>query len=255
MKIATVSILIAGAIVVTGCVTEGSTAPEPASETEQAQANMALGIGYLQQGRPDLAIDALLRAIEVQPRLADAHRTIAIAYDQTEEFDLAEQHHRRATQLAPRSADTQNGYAVFLCRQGRWNDAEPYFERAVDASRGLSALTPMMNAATCSLSAGDVEAAERYLRAALDIDASNVAALRGMVDLSIRTANYFQGRAFWQRLERSTEIQAEDLLSCYVIERQLNSDASATACANRLVSEFPGSPVLSQLRDFERDGG
>ncbi len=255
MKIAPVSILIAATIALSGCVTEGSIAPEPASEAEQAEANLALGIGYLREQRPDLAIDALQRAIDIQPRLADAHRTIAIAYDQTEEFDLAEQHHRRATQLAPRDADTQNGYAVFLCRQNRWDDAEPFFERAIDALRGSAVLTPVMNAATCSLSAGDLEATEAYLRRALDTDGSNVAALRGMVDVSIRTANYFQGRAFWQRLERSAQIQAEDLLSCYVIERQLNSEEAATACATRLEREFPGSPVLSQLRDFERDGG
>ena len=255
MKIAVVSVLLAGAVAVTGCVTEGSIAPEPASDAEQAEANLALGIGYLQEERPDLAIEALQRAIDIQPRLADAHRTIAIAYDQIGDSELAEEHHRRATQLAPRNADTQNGYAVFLCRQNRWSDAEPYFERAIAASARQAALTPVMNAATCASSAGDIEATESFLRAALDIDQSNVNALRGMVDVSIRTANYFQGRAFWQRLERSTQIQAEDLLSCYVIESGLNADDAATACADRLEREFPGSPFLSQLRDFERDGG
>jgi type IV pilus assembly protein PilF len=255
MKIAAASLLIAGAFAFTGCVTEGSLAPVPASEADQVEANLALGIGYLQEERPDLAIDALQRAINIQPRNADAHRTIAIAYTQTDELDLAEEHHRRATQLAPRDADTQNGYAVFLCLQNRWEDAEPYFDRAVAALRGSAALTPVMNAATCALSGGDAEASEAWLRRALDIDGSNVAALRGMVDISIRTANYFQGRAFWQRLERSAQLQPEDFLSCYVIERQLDSRESAAACANRLEREFPGSPVLSRLRDFERNGG
>lgn len=255
MKIASVCILVACAIAASGCVTEGSIALEPASDAEQAEANLALGIGYVQEERPDLAIEALLRAIEIQPRLADAHSTIALAYDQTAEYDLAEQHHQRATQLAPRDADTQNGYAVFLCRQNRWDDAEPYFERAIDATRGLTSLTPLINAATCALGAGDVAAGESFLRRALDVDATNVAALRGMVDVAIRTENFFQGRAFWQRLERGSQIQAEDLLSCYVIERQLDSSAAAAECATRLEREFPGSPVLSQLRDFEQDGG
>ncbi|MGD8339541.1 MAG: tetratricopeptide repeat protein [Gammaproteobacteria bacterium] len=255
MKIPAVGILIASAFAATGCVTEGAITQEPASDAEQVEANLALGIGYLQEERPDLAIDSLQRAIDIQPRNADAHRTIAIAYTQTGELDLAEEHHRRATQLAPRDADTQNGYAVFLCLQNRWDDAEPYFERAIGVLRGAATLTPVMNAATCALGGGDVEASEAYLRRALDVDASNGTALRGMIDLSIRTSNYLQGRAFWQRLERSGQLQAEDYLSCYVIETQLNSNQGAAGCADRLAREFPGSPALSQLRDIERDGG
>ena len=44
-------------LLMTGCVTEGVPTNEPASPEEAARANIDLGIGYLEQNRPELAID------------------------------------------------------------------------------------------------------------------------------------------------------------------------------------------------------
>ena len=255
MKLATLGITVVGALLGAGCVTEGVSTMEPASDEEQAEANLALGIGYIQEERPDLAIEALERSIALQPRMAVAHSMIALAYDQTQAYSLAEEHHRRATQLASGNADVQNGYAVFLCRRNRWEDAEPYFDRAIAVSNNVSPINVMMNAAACARGAEDFDAAARFFRAALDVDPLNVEALRGAMNVSIRSANFISGRAFWQRLDRATSLQAEDLLSCYVIEVELRDQTAAQSCASRLRQEFPGSPVLNQLRELERNAG
>jgi type IV pilus assembly protein PilF len=256
MKIAMFSALIIGSILTAGCVTEsvGLVVPEAASDDEQSEVNLALGVRYVQEGRADLAIEPLLRAIEVSPRSAEAHSVLALAYDTEGSIGLAEQHHTRAAQLAPGNPDIQNGYAVFLCRQNRWSDAEPYFERAIRSARREAMLNLTMNAALCARRSGEMADAERYFRSALDLDRQNVNALRAMVDISIRTSDFLAGRAFWQRLEAASPIVDQDLYSCYVIETELNASTEAQACLNRLREEFPGSPVLNQLLALERDG-
>jgi type IV pilus assembly protein PilF len=253
MKMVRIAVISICAVFSVACVTEGVVPIQPASDEVQAEANLALGIGYLQQERPDLAIEALLRALEAEPRSAEAHSVLALAYDQTESFELAEEHHRRATQLAPRNANIQNSYAVYLCRQNRWADAERPFDVAIAASAGASALDTSMNAARCARRAGDFEAAEKHFRVALNFDAANAEALRGMVDVSIRASNYLQGRAFWQRLERSASMQPDDLLSCYVIESELRDSSAAEDCADRLRQEYPGSAALNRLSELERN--
>jgi type IV pilus assembly protein PilF len=235
------------------CVTEGVPVAEPASDEEAARANLDLAIGYIEQGRPELAIPSLDRALELEPRSADAHSTIAVAYDMTGDPELAEEHHRRATQLAPSEPNTQNRYAVFLCRQNRWQDAEPYFRRAVANLGRESPASILDNAGTCALAAGDLPAAEAQYRAALQANEADVQALRGMVEVSIRADNLLQGRAFYQRLERGATLQATDLLSCYVIESGLGDAAAANACAARLEREFPGSPAVRQLRELQQN--
>jgi type IV pilus assembly protein PilF len=255
MKIETLGAIAVFALLNAGCVTEGIDSVEPASREEQAEANLALGIGYLREDRPDLAIDALARAIDILPRSADAHSALAIAYDQTGSTELAEEHHRRAADLAPSNANTQNGYAVFLCRQNRWQEARPYFVQAIEVSNGAAAQTAMANAAVCARGAGDLDAAGTYFRSILAVDPSNTSALRGMIDISIRSGNYNSGRAFWQRLQSSSSVMASDLLSCYVIESGLGDSSAAQDCANRLRQEFPGAPETGRLRELERNAG
>lgn len=254
MRLATLCVLVISAVLNASCVTEGEVRAQPASDDEQSEVNLALGAGYLREGRADLAVDPLLRAVEARPRNAEAHSVLAIAYDQTGSSNLAEQHHQRAAQLAPNSPDIQNRFAVFLCRQNRWADAQPSFRRAIDASERAASLLTIINAASCARGAGDLEGAESYFREALDVDARNVEALRGMVEISIRQTDYIQGRAFWQRLEANIPLRAEDLLSCYIIETEMNSTAAAQACAERMPEEFPGSPVLPQLRRLQANG-
>ena len=242
-------------ICLAACVTEGGPRVEPASDTEAAQANLNLGVGYLQQGRPDAAVDALQRALSLNPRLVDAHSTLAVAYDQLEEFELAETHHERATRMAPDNADAQNRYAVFLCRQGRWTDAEEHFQRAIDDRRYVNRNMTMLNAATCARSAEALEASERYFRGVLEDEPANIAALEGMVDLSIRSENFLQGRAFMQRLFASTQPSAAHLLFCYVIESQLGDSRAAGTCAADLRTRFPDAPEVRRLNDLERNVG
>jgi len=238
-----------------GCVTEGVPVAEPASDEVAAEANTDLAIGYIEQGRPELAIPSLERALDLEPRSVAAHSTIAVAYDMTGDVELAEEHHQRATELAPSDANTLNRYAVFLCRQNRWPDAAPYFRRAVTNIGRESPVSILNNAGTCALAAGDLAAAETQFRATLDLEAANVDALRGMVDVSVRGENYLNGRAFWQRLERSTPLQAPDLLSCYVIETGLGDETAAGDCGARLQREFPGSAAQRQLRNLQQNAG
>lgn len=255
MKSVTTFLVPVSLLLIGGCVTEGVPVAEPASDEVAARANIDLAVGYIEQGRPELAIPIAERALELEPRSTDAHSTIAVAYDMTGDSELAEEHHRRATQLAPSDANTQNSFAVFLCRQNRWQEAAPYFQRAVANAGRESPVSFLNNAGTCALAGGDLAAAEAQFRAALDFEAANVVALRGMVDVSIRGENYLPGRAFWQRLERSAPLLAPDLLSCYVIETGLGDNTAAGECAQRLQREFPGSPALRQLRNLEQNAG
>jgi type IV pilus assembly protein PilF len=238
-----------------GCVTTGDVQPRRASDQEAGQANLDLGVGYLSQGRADAAIDPLLRAIDLNPRLVDAHSTLALAYDQIENFEQAEFHHLRATQLEPGNHDSQNRYAVFLCRQNRWPDAEPYFARAIRNSDNAAPEMAMLNASVCARSADDFGGAESYLRSVLELDSGNVAALEGMIDISIRTENHLQGRAFLQRLFAATNPASSHLLFCYVIEAELGDTAAAGDCAARLRTEYPRAPEIRQLRELQRNGG
>ncbi|HEX7081406.1 MAG TPA: type IV pilus biogenesis/stability protein PilW [Gammaproteobacteria bacterium] len=224
------------------------------SDAEAAQANLNLGIAYLRQGRPDLAIENLDRALDQDSRLAPAHSAIALAYDQLGDTSEAERHHRRAVELAPADPIIANSYAVFLCRQNRWRDAEPYFERAANNPSYGTPAAALANAGVCAANAGDLEAAEEHFREALSHDPEFADALAGMMELSYREKSYLQARAFMQRYLDVRPATPGVLLLCFNIESELGDRDAAERCAARLREEYPESAELAQLRELERDG-
>ena len=230
--------------------TDGQRAP---SSNDAAIANMNLGAGYLRQGRADLAVEKLQRALELDPRLADAHMTIAIAYDQLSNFELAEQHYQRATALESGNASAANSYAVFLCRRGRWKDAESYFRRAADNPSYATPEAALANAGVCARNAGDMVKAEEYFRAALNRNPQYPDALSSMLEIAYNAKNYLQARAFMQRYLDVGRPNASVLWLCFNIEQELENPDRAQTCAAQLREEFPGSPELAQLQALQRD--
>ena len=235
---------LAAVILLQACTTVSAPArPQRRSDEDAAQANLDVGIAYVREQRYELTIEAVTRALEFDPELADAHSTIAIAYDRLGDLGLAEQHYRRATELERDNAFAANSYAVFLCRRGEWDVAEPYFRRAINNPRYPTPDVAATNAGICARSAGDVAAAEEYLREALTRNNASAGALAAMMDLSFAQGNYLRARAFMQRYLDSQPPSAQVLAMCVEIETELGNDAEAAQCRRTLSEEFPGAPM------------
>jgi type IV pilus assembly protein PilF len=233
------------------CVTSSRVAEAPPEEA--AMANLNLGVAYLRQGRPDLALENLERALEYNPRLAAAHSTIAIVYEQLGDAEGAEEHYRRATQLGPDDGSAANSYAVFLCRSGRWEEAERFFQRAANNARYPTPAAALSNAGVCARNANDLAKAESYFREALTRNPAFPDALYHLADLSYRNQEYLQARAFMQRSLGTSASGPEMLLLCVQIEQALGADNDAETCAQDLRSRFPNSSEVARLNALERN--
>jgi type IV pilus assembly protein PilF len=243
--------LFVAAIVLSACAGGGDERP-PVENA--AVANLNLGAGYLRQGRTDLAIERLQRALAQNPRLVEAHTTIALAYDQIGSLEEAETHYRRATELDPASAGAANAYAAFLCnRQSRWADAEPYFRRAAANPTYATPEVALTNAGVCARAAGENEAAAESFRAALARNPSYPDALLNMMEISYQEENFLQTRAFVQRYLAARPPTAAVLWLCVNVERELDDAAAADRCAAQLRNGFQGSAELDQLEQQRRD--
>jgi type IV pilus assembly protein PilF len=222
---------------------------------DAALANANLGAGYLRQGRLDLAVERLQRAIKQNPRLADAHSYLGLAYDQLGMLDEAEMHYKRATQLEPNNSGAANTYAVFLCRQNRWPDAEPFFKHATENPTYSTPETAFTNAGVCARNAGATDKAADYFRSALARNPSYPDALQNMMELAYDGGNFMQARAFVQRYLDSQMPTASVLLMCVNVETQLKNRDGVDRCSSQLRSGFQGSAELAKLEEQQRRDG
>lgn len=118
---------------------------------------------------------AALKALELDPLLADAHcwrGVIALLYDW--DWALAERELQRALGLLPRALFPQIWYAVLLGATGRHDESVRLIERA--AAFEPASLTVQLTAGRCYLFAAQYDAALERIRATLEMEPDNLLA-------------------------------------------------------------------------------
>ncbi len=242
------------------CATSGGTAgtssparSKAASDPDSPKAkiardNTALGLGYMQQGKLEVALEKLEKALAADPRHADAHTVIAVLFERIGDNRRAEEHYRRAAQLRPKSGNENNNLGWFLCNKlGRYDEAAVHFELAVADPFYQTPVVALANAGACALKGGRLDAAERDLRLALERGPDNAEALVQMADLLYRKNEFFKARAFIQRYEAVGQPTAQALLLGRNIELRLGNGTAAVDYTRRLRERFPESEQARSL--------
>lgn len=248
------AIAIACVVLLAGCV---STAPsqDQADPEEAARYNVQLGVAYMQQGRLDVALRKLQRALRQDPDLPEAHTSIARLYEQRGNVDLAQQHYRRALDIAPHDPGVLNAYGVFLCRHGQVADSEQYFLQAASDPNYATAEAAYTNAGICLLKIDRKKEAEKVFRRALQVDPNYAEALWQLARLSFNAGKYLESRAFLQRfMEQNRKPRPEVLWLAARTEHALGATPLAQKYARRLISEFPRSAQATLARKMDYDG-
>ena len=209
------------------------------------------GRRLLAPGNTDLAIERLQRALEQNPRLADAHTTIAVAYDQIGSLEEAETHY--STRDAARPGQLRRGELlcrVPLCRQNRWADAEPYFRRAADNPRLRDARSGADERGRLRAQRRrQREAPEEYFRAALARNPVYPDALLNMIELSYQTRELHAGPRVRAALSRRTARRRPPCSGC-----ASTSSASSTTRRGRSLRDAAPQrlPRLARARPAPR---
>lgn len=225
----------------------------PSADDARARAasqNVALAQSYLDKGQYEVAHEKLQRALQQNPRSADAHSMMGLLYERIGRPQKADEHYQRSAKLAPEQGAILNNYGTWLCRSGRAAEADAWFVRALDDPFYKTPLVALTNAGTCAQVAGAPEKAESYFRRALDLDPKNGTSLQELALLSFKRGDYLRARAFAQRRESIKPISAAFLELAAQIEDLLGDAQAANRYRDRLRTEFPEyRPATSDSTD------
>ncbi|MEO7558136.1 MAG: type IV pilus biogenesis/stability protein PilW [Gammaproteobacteria bacterium] len=216
-----------------------------------AETNVKLGVGYLQQGRSDLALTKLQRALELNPNLPGAHNAIAIVYDRLGELDKAEQHYLKAINLAPKDSNAHNNYGTFLCKRNELDKAEKQFLQALENPLYETPALAYENAGLCALRVPNTIKAEKYFRSALQIDPRLPGSLYQMGVISFDRGDNLSARAYLQRYTAVARHTPQSLWLGVRVERVLGDKNAVSSYALQLRSSFPDSGEARLLGESE----
>jgi len=214
---------------------------------DAARVHTELGQKYLQQGKLELALEKLNKALDFNPDYVDAHTVIAVLYESINDLPKAEEHYRRAAQLKAKGGAENNNYGRFLCTQGRYAEGGEYFKRALADPFYQTPALAMANYGTCLLKDGKREEAEKLLRQALALNENDSEALLSLGTVLYDKGEYFKARAFVQRFEALSHPRAEALMLGRNIELRLGNASGASEYSRKLLRAFPESSEARAL--------
>lgn len=231
----------AAAVVLCACASNRMTAEQ---ESSAADVNVRLGVGYMQRGELELAMEKLKKALQLDPGSSDAHTALGALYEELGNKEKAGYEYRKAVDVKPTDPLARNNYGQFLCKQGRTAEAEENFKEAVKQPFYKTPEVALTNAGAC---VSEPAEAEEYYREALQRNPHYPDALYRMASLSFQQGKFLQARAFMQRFHDVVRPSAESLWLAIEIERQLGDRRAAADHAKRLREGFPDSPEARKL--------
>ena len=235
-------------ILLTGCVSTSSEVRKTIEDGDDAALQYYhLGARYFKNGSFKLAKERLERAIELDPKMANAHYTLALTYEQLGNVRLATEHYNTAVRVAPNNYDARTVYAVFLCRQQRFDEAVRQFERALKIPQNDVRHITLTNAGVCMIARPDFVQAEAYFRDALREKPTHGEALIQLAALKHKTDEHLQARAFLQRYLSGNKATPGTLYLGVLIEKALEDERAATDYMNQLLRDFPSSPEARRV--------
>ena len=193
----------------------------------------------MQVGNLDAAERKVREALKLAPEAPDALVLQAGIDDRRGRTRQAGENFRKAAELAPQRGDVLNNYGAWLCQQGQPAESLVWFDRALQAPGYATPGEAQANAGSCALDAGQLERAERDLRAALVAAPANPVALESMAQLSYRQGRYMEARAFAERRIAAAPATRSVLQLASQIEVKLGDRAASDRYLQRIRQEFP----------------
>ncbi len=132
--------------------------------------NTQLGLAYLAQGQRPLAKRKLLRALKQAPKSARVHASMAYFFEKSGDILAAERYYQKALRMGPRRGDILHHYGLFLCRQGRFQEADHFFQQATMDLQYVQTALAFESAGMCALKAQHPQEAKRYFLRAIAHD-------------------------------------------------------------------------------------
>jgi type IV pilus assembly protein PilF len=222
------------------------TASDESDASKRSRVRLELAAGYFGRGQMEFALDQVKLAIQADPSSNEAYNLRGLIYAGLGDDRLAEESFRRALQLDPRDADAMQNFGWYLCQRKRFGEAQAQFEQALAVPQYRDAARTMLTQGVCHMRAGQLEQAERSLVRAYEFDPGNAGTAFNLADVLYRRGDYERARFYVRRANASNDlVSAQSLWLAARIEHRLGQTRARQEFGEQLRRRFPGSREAS----------
>jgi len=217
-------------------------------DNSPAKTFIGLAAAYIQRNDFETALRYADRAIKEDPQNPNSFNVMAIVLQQIGQVNKADENFRKALSISPYEPYINSAYASFLCERKDFDRAKIHFTNSINHPLFTKKYLPMAEIGICALRNERLDLAEEYLRKALQINGKFAPALYNMIDVSVRTENYWSARAYIQRYLEVARHDAKTLYWGIKTEQQLGDKNNLDSYKLLLKNKFPDSKETALLQ-------
>jgi len=220
----------------------------PTKKTEvQKEGYVVQAVKYMNAGQLDAALNSVRKALELNPKSADAYTVAGLIYNKNNQNEQAERYFKRALSHDPNHSSAQTNYASFLCKHDKPLEAEKIYLAAAKNKNNAHPDVAYTNAGLCVLGIPDKAKATNYFSTALKINPKSPVPWYQLA--KIQYGNYSYGNAY--KLLQEYEKIAQPTPKTLLLGAQINEAKGNPELANQykvlLVQKFPNSKEAKQF--------
>jgi type IV pilus assembly protein PilF len=229
---------------------EARQAADNADPERRAKIRLELAGLYFARGQTETALDELRQALQAKPDMPEAHSLRGLVYASLGDNARSEQSFRRALELNPRDADAMHNFGWVLCQQQRFDEADALFGRALAQPQYRDQMRSLLAQGVCQARAGRWEVAQRTLARSYELDPSNPVTAYNLAEVLLQRGELERARFYVGRINVNRELSsAQTLWLAARIERRLGNVAGVQDFGRQLLDRFPQS---AEALRFER---
>ncbi len=232
-----------------------STAQEEQEKLQTAsEYNTELGLAYLRQGRDQMAMEKLRKAVEQNPKNAQAHHYLAVLYQKLGENRKADQAYWAALQYTPDDPNLLNNYGAFLCGRGKYDKAIQMFRRVLKDPLYPARQAVYENIGLCAQQKGDIKLAEEYLQKSLKANPRAPKSLLALGQIRFDQGDTAAARQYLYDYLAVARHNAESLWLGVLLAAKAGNKDRLASYKLLLKGKFPDAPQTARLRKLEAEG-
>jgi type IV pilus assembly protein PilF len=232
----------------------GNASSEDGDAARRARTRLELASAYFGSGQMNTALDEVKLALAADPNMGAAYNLRGLIYGRIGEDKLAEESFRRALQIDPRDADAMQNYGWFMCQRQRFAEAETMFRQALGVPQYRDTPRTMLTQGICQARAGQLLQAEGTLTRSYELDPSNPATAVNLAEVLFRRNELERARFYIRRVNANRDLSsAQTLWLAARIEQKLGNRQGVQDFGTQLRSRFPQSREASAFEQGKFD--
>ena len=240
------------ALLLSGCVSESGQSKRSVNTSDQMEALLGLGAGYIRNREYGRAKENLTKALAVDPNSAQAHNLFGLLFQLEGEPDLAEDYFRKAIRFDPKFSRARNNYGAFLFEQGRYNEAITQLQICAEDRLYGARSQVFENLGVSYQRLGRVTEAEAAFVKSLQLNQEQPRALLEVADIRFQQGSYAEANQLFQRYDKLAQASPRSLWLGIQLARIFKKADDEASQALVLKNIFPMSKEYQLYQDSNR---